>query len=563
MGRCRCRWRTTRLLDSRFFESYYRLRPVNATFTGIHDYDHRLPDWSPDGLAAALDEMQRAARRARCGAAPPASLASRRRRARSAAGDLRSSTCRSPSTRVATFSAAIRRSRVGEAIFGVIALMTRPFAPVARARRAPPIARLTATAGLPRRRAAVDRRPRCPTNGAPSACASARAPAAARRRHPPLDRGRAHRRSRGRQSTWPRRGRGRRRRRRVRDVARAATRRPRRRSICVRPRSVRPAARRAATGATGRAPALAADARAGARRSARRALDERARADRARRLARGAAAPDRRASGPRRLSAGLSARLGRLPRARGWRAISSRGRTTPIRYVPIPVHTRDAAPFLYYLFYRSPAPFDRLPVHDYVVTPIDAGCRRRAAAAAARDQHERDQAEPRRSPRRDRTSRAELLRVRGRVGDRPRRRGRLRQPDRHVPRRHDGGRVGLLRDRPDGRSRVLHARGIGRPAAHARAPAGARGRRHRPARAVARASTTRSPSIAIGSACRRMPHAARRARIRCFPAPRSCTGSAPRAASLRRRARAERRSGVLAARAFTIGCSRSARSPCR
>ena len=43
----------------------------------------------------------------------------------------------------------------------------------------------------------------------------------------------------------------------------------------------------------------------------------------------------------------------------------------PIRYVPIPVHTREAAPFLYYLFYRSPAPFDRLPVHDYVVTPIE------------------------------------------------------------------------------------------------------------------------------------------------------------------------------------------------
>ena len=44
---------------------------------------------------------------------------------------------------------------------------------------------------------------------------------------------------------------------------------------------------------------------------------------------------------------------------------------SPIRYVPIPVHTRDAAPFLYYLHYRSPAPFDRLPIHDYVVTPID------------------------------------------------------------------------------------------------------------------------------------------------------------------------------------------------
>ena len=44
---------------------------------------------------------------------------------------------------------------------------------------------------------------------------------------------------------------------------------------------------------------------------------------------------------------------------------------SPIRYVPIPTHTRSAAPFLYYLHYRSPAPFDRLPVHDYVVTPIE------------------------------------------------------------------------------------------------------------------------------------------------------------------------------------------------
>jgi Bacterial protein of unknown function (DUF885) len=43
----------------------------------------------------------------------------------------------------------------------------------------------------------------------------------------------------------------------------------------------------------------------------------------------------------------------------------------PIRYVPIPEHTREAAPLLYYLFYRSPAAFDRVTVHDYVVTPID------------------------------------------------------------------------------------------------------------------------------------------------------------------------------------------------
>jgi hypothetical protein len=43
----------------------------------------------------------------------------------------------------------------------------------------------------------------------------------------------------------------------------------------------------------------------------------------------------------------------------------------PIRYVPIPIHTRTAAPFLYYLFYRSPAPFDRPATYEYVVTPID------------------------------------------------------------------------------------------------------------------------------------------------------------------------------------------------
>jgi uncharacterized protein (DUF885 family) len=39
----------------------------------------------------------------------------------------------------------------------------------------------------------------------------------------------------------------------------------------------------------------------------------------------------------------------------------------PIRYVPYPAWTRDAAPHLYYLHYRSPAPYDPYDVHDYVV----------------------------------------------------------------------------------------------------------------------------------------------------------------------------------------------------
>ncbi len=44
----------------------------------------------------------------------------------------------------------------------------------------------------------------------------------------------------------------------------------------------------------------------------------------------------------------------------------------PIRYVPIPEWAREWTPQLYWLFYRSPAPFDPYTLYDYVVTPIDA-----------------------------------------------------------------------------------------------------------------------------------------------------------------------------------------------
>lgn len=43
----------------------------------------------------------------------------------------------------------------------------------------------------------------------------------------------------------------------------------------------------------------------------------------------------------------------------------------PIRYVPRPEWCRAAAPDLYFLFYRSPASYERPPVHEYLVTPID------------------------------------------------------------------------------------------------------------------------------------------------------------------------------------------------
>jgi uncharacterized protein (DUF885 family) len=44
----------------------------------------------------------------------------------------------------------------------------------------------------------------------------------------------------------------------------------------------------------------------------------------------------------------------------------------PIEYVPQPRWAREAAPALYFLFYRAPAAFNRPPVHRYLVTPIDA-----------------------------------------------------------------------------------------------------------------------------------------------------------------------------------------------
>jgi hypothetical protein len=43
----------------------------------------------------------------------------------------------------------------------------------------------------------------------------------------------------------------------------------------------------------------------------------------------------------------------------------------PIRYVPQPQWARAAAPHLYFLPYHSPAPFDRLPEIEYLVPPIE------------------------------------------------------------------------------------------------------------------------------------------------------------------------------------------------
>lgn len=44
-------------MDS-FFASYYRHRPVNATFVGVHDFDDRLPDLSDEGVGDAVADAR-------------------------------------------------------------------------------------------------------------------------------------------------------------------------------------------------------------------------------------------------------------------------------------------------------------------------------------------------------------------------------------------------------------------------------------------------------------------------------------------------------------------------
>jgi hypothetical protein len=116
----------------RFFAAFYRRRPVTATFTGLHEHDGRLPDWSPAGLAAEADETR--SLRAEIAAIRPGQaadvvpafpdgvdleLADAHLEIALAEHDSGHFVHRNPSL------------WTGEAIFGVLSLMTRDFAPLA------------------------------------------------------------------------------------------------------------------------------------------------------------------------------------------------------------------------------------------------------------------------------------------------------------------------------------------------------------------------------------------------------------------------------------------------
>jgi hypothetical protein len=361
------------MLDA-FFDSYYRLRPVNATFTGVHEHDHRLPDWSPDGLASAADEM-RALRSALVSArradATFHDVGDRDRELAIAFLDVQIAEHESGHFQRANPSLAL-----GEAVFGTIALMTRPFAAVAD-RAAAAVSRLAAVPafldgarrsmaspvldewrlkglrecdgaghllrdGIPRWIALegiddplADRLMRA-AQQAGAAFGSFRrwleGPADPATDRGPVEAGHSVR------ACGPE----------LFDLLLS------RGHWCNRPRT-----------------ALAAEAQQ-ALDDALEQLHTRARA----------IAPGGWPEIQQRLMSAHPAVEDYLPAyQRAWDACREQAEAldlvtwpaSPIRYVPIPVHTRSAAPFLYYLHYRAPAPFDRLPMHDYVVTPIEAG----------------------------------------------------------------------------------------------------------------------------------------------------------------------------------------------
>jgi len=127
-----------------FFASYYRHRPVNATFIGVHQYDDRLPDYSPAGIAAVRAEMASLLRQRDDGSvAPPATLAAAMD-ATLARGFLELQLWEYGSGHFVTANPTVY---TGEAIFGVIVLFLRPFASLA-VRVESAIARLHAVPAL-------------------------------------------------------------------------------------------------------------------------------------------------------------------------------------------------------------------------------------------------------------------------------------------------------------------------------------------------------------------------------------------------------------------------------
>jgi hypothetical protein len=346
-----------------FFAHYYRRRPVTATFTGMHDYDSMLPDWSPDGLATLDAEMRRLFDRLSAEHPPITCIDALRADIEALDAEL--------ARRFLEIQLAENEGMhgirgnpslwTGEAIFGVISLMIRDFAPIehrmsdaaARLESIPAFleaARATLTFDPPAPWTAKARR-ECEgaatllASGVEKWIAACRPPCAvAERLHAAA--GRAHS-AFSEFSLW----------------------------IAGRPSSPDGAM---SLGGRGYDFLLA---RGHWCETSRAALLEAARTElvEAKKRLDDVAGAAGWPAVQERLAANHPAPEVYLESFKHvWKACRSRAEENgvvtwgewPIRYVPFPEWTAGAAPFLYYLFYRSPAPLDRFDVYDYVVPPL-------------------------------------------------------------------------------------------------------------------------------------------------------------------------------------------------
>ena len=350
----------------RFFEHYYRRRPVNATFTGVHTYDSVLPDWSLRGLEAQRDEM--VALHAELAAAHP-SPASEARYGEDVAS-LDAELARAFLEIQLAEDAGMHGVRgnpalwSGEAVFSIVSLMIRDFAPfIDRVDLA--TARLEALPAFLDEAAETTKDHAFPESWATRALRDCQGAAILLTRG--IDRWLASGVCAPSQGLL------------LRHAADGASRAFERFVMMV--------------GAHARAPDDAASCRPVfydllLRRghmcsSSRAELLAEARAQlRAEQVQLGVMAREHADAWP-----GVQARLAALHPdpddylatfALIWAACRDTALVHdavtwpdwPLRYTTIPECTREAAPFLYYLFYRSPAPFDAYDVHDYVVPPL-------------------------------------------------------------------------------------------------------------------------------------------------------------------------------------------------
>ncbi len=343
-----------------FFDAYYRRRPVNATFTGMHQFDDRWPDFSQRGANETASEMRTLLRR--LDTLPPEPLTTTEALDRRLAeGFLEIGLWEYGSTHFQRGNPSLYS---GEAVFGVMALFLRPFAPLTQ-RVESAIARLEAMPALLKQgRENVRRAPLPWTERAIRECRGALAFLRDGIDILMADEGISDRRLRAAADT-------------------AAT------AVAAYQHYLETELRGCPTNAY----ACGEEAFALMLRQGH-ALDQDAASIAAyaeQQMAIRAAQLEARASGvgarsPKEALARLDdlhptagdyyARYGAVWQAARVSAEEHRLLSWPdfpIRYVPRPRWTRAAAPSLYFLYYRSPAPFDDVRPLDYLVTPIEPG----------------------------------------------------------------------------------------------------------------------------------------------------------------------------------------------